>query len=703
MGLQLPRFPEAIHDPISTNTWTVNQPSEKSTSLNSKFKSLREGCYYIRFTQFSQSENSEFLHYNGTMRVQGESSSTIASGDLYFHQTSIGQNSSSPPVTEPNPASGIPIFPINKYRYYIRVTKILEESAPTTGFTFEFELHRYTPRPRLPRWNKEGTYRSTMTWVPAPTGYPSDSDFLTGMVKNSNGMIFGSITMGWVSSILRRATIQIDKVSSAEWPLDNGSGVNWQTIFSSVGWDTKVIQSSSNIDKSGHGGGPDNSWSKAELHAAMLFFKQISESVDLDIEWRYHLLCVEIIEVVPPLGLMYDRLFADCNDVPREGAGISSHWEIPNEDTWGLVKGMRYGKATGPYFRTAVHEIGHACGLDHNNIDNGIMKTTEAIARNAVPPIQFPNNIQWSFAPDDSKRLRHFPDIFVRPGGQEFTTTYEGIPISSGNAIPTPKGLQLEVIPQLETVPLGAPVRVNFSLANTTDVSIPVPLDLSMKQGHVSGAVIDPAGVERTFSSIIKCVDDSKLNRLGPGNTMSHSATLFSGSEGPLFPYPGFFKIIVQVLWEVNGNQTKVRGENTLVVTPPHDNEHAIAAQQVLSTPDAFLVLAIGGDHLKDGISAIQRCLDNKVLKLHFAFIEAKRIGIRFGKRNAELEKAIDLLDESTIMSPAEIKRAAKLIGADNKALPKDTIKSASELLRAKLRDVHADEETLRMVNSIQP
>jgi len=435
----------------------------------------------------------------------------------------------------------------------------------------------------------------------------------------------------------------------------------------------------------------------------MLFFKQNSESVDLDIEWRYHLLCVEIIEVVPPLGLMYDRLFADCNDVPREGAGISSHWEIPNEDTWGLVKGMRYGKATGPYFRTAVHEIGHACGLDHNNIDNGIMKTTEAIARNAVPPIQFPNNIQWSFAPDDSKRLRHFPDIFVRPGGQEFTTTYEGIPISSGNAIPTPKGLQLEVIPQLETVPLGAPVRVNFSLANTTDVSIPVPLDLSMKQGHVSGAVIDPAGVERTFSSIIKCVDDSKLNRLGPGNTMSHSATLFSGSEGPLFPYPGFFKIIVQVLWEVNGNQTKVRGENTLVVTPPHDNEHAIAAQQVLSTPDAFLVLAIGGDHLKDGISAIQRCLDNKVLKLHFAFIEAKRIGIRFGKRNAELEKAIDLLDESTIMSPAEIKRAAKLIGADNKALPKDTIKSASELLRAKLRDVHADEETLRMVNSIQP
>ena len=92
--------------------------------------------------------------------------------------------------------------------------------------------------------------------------------------------------------------------------------------------------------------------------------------------------------------------------------------------------------------------------------------------------------------------------------------------------------MQLDVIPQLETVPLGAPVRVNFSLANTTDVSLPVPIDLSMKRGHVGGTVIDPAGVVRTFSSMLKCVDDSKLSTLGPGNTMSHSATLLADPKG---------------------------------------------------------------------------------------------------------------------------------------------------------------------------
>ena len=35
-GLQLPRLPEAIHDPTSTDTSAVNQPLEGSTSLNFK-------------------------------------------------------------------------------------------------------------------------------------------------------------------------------------------------------------------------------------------------------------------------------------------------------------------------------------------------------------------------------------------------------------------------------------------------------------------------------------------------------------------------------------------------------------------------------------------------------------------------------------------------------------------------------------------
>ena len=45
---------------------------------------------------------------------------------------------------------------------------------------------------------------------------------------------------------------------------------------------------------------------------------------------------------------MYDNSGTDSNNVPREGAAISSHWIVPNSDPWGLIKGMRFGTVAGP-------------------------------------------------------------------------------------------------------------------------------------------------------------------------------------------------------------------------------------------------------------------------------------------------------------------------------------------------------------------
>ena len=54
---------------------------------------------------------------------------------------------------------------------------------------------------------------------------------------------------------------------------------------------------------------------------------------------------------------------------------IASHGLIPDTNDWGLVRGKNLGE-TVVYFRTAVHEIGHAMGLQHNKDDNGFMNTT---------------------------------------------------------------------------------------------------------------------------------------------------------------------------------------------------------------------------------------------------------------------------------------------------------------------------------------
>jgi hypothetical protein len=500
-------------------------------------------------------------------------------------------------------------------------------------------------------WVNEGSFTAVMSWSTAPAGYPASNDYLTGDVKNSSGAVVGRLTMGWISTYFRKATIEIDRVSASEAPLENGSGINWRSIFDTVGWDVTVSESTASLtEPSG------SSWSDAELHQVMLAQR---DSANLDGEWRYHLLAVRFLDSTDR-GIMYDAYASDSNNVPREGAAISSHWVIPNADPWGLVKGQRFGTATSPYFRTAVHELGHAMGLYHNTVDNGFMNTTPTIASAATPATPFPNNVQWSFAPDDEKRLRHYPDIFVRPGGVAFGSASSTTPLITPTDLEVEmEGLELRVSPVLESVPLGAPVRVNLELVNISDQPIVTPASLKMKLGFVQGQVVDPAGTIRTFLPLVHCIEDHPLTLLKPGQSLTHSLTLLRGGQGALFPTSGLYQIKVEVHWDSAGVEASVTGQTDVLVTGTVDASHAAAARQILATPDTLLTLVLGGDHLTDGIAAIQTALKNPVLRPHYAYIEAKRLAKRFGERKANLKIAQELIEKSTVMSPTEAEKAA--------------------------------------------
>lgn len=657
-------------------------------------RSLRCGCYLINY----KPNGSPLVTYDGTLRVECHSNGRTASGDLYQRPIFWLPWPPFPPrpprpilLPGPNPAAGIPILARRSYRYYLEVTQILEHFTFGNSFTLGFRMHRFNKTgPNWSdggTWNLEGEFTALMTWQAAPAGYPSTGNYLEGDVKNSSGTVVGRLTMGWLSQHLRKATIEIDRVAQAEVPLNNGAGIDWKAVGNGIDWDYNVVVSESNIpEPSGE------SWSDAECHAAMLAHREAS--ANLDAEWRFHILAVRLLDSTPR-GIMYDAFATDSNNMPREGAAIASNWIIPNTPDWGLVQGQRFGTVGLAYFRAIVHESGHAMGLYHNTVDNGFMNTTDVIASSGTAANPFPNNIQWSFAADDQKRLRHMPDIYVRPGGLPFGTSYATTPISPTDLMAEVPGLSLEVVPLLESVPLGAPVRVNLSLTNKSDSPMEAPSSLSLGSGFVKGKVSDPSGRVRTFSPLVLCVDDVPFRTLQPGESITNSLTLLRGGQGALFPSPGVHRIIVEVHWDAEGMEATVIGETNVMVTSAVDEAHAVAALKVLSTPDTLLTLVLGGDHLTEGIEAIQTALENPVLRPHFAYTEAKRLAQRFGKRKPDLKKVAQLISESSVMSPPEIKKTAEMIkveGADSapgKNIAK-TLKSKADALKVNddIRDI---------------
>jgi hypothetical protein len=242
--------------------------------------------------------------------------------------------------------------------------------------------------------------------------------------------------------------------------------------------------------------------------------------------------------------------------------------------------------------------------------------------------------------------------------------------VVSADAIVELDDLRLEVEPLLAAIPIGAPVRLTITLRNVGREYILAPSELTLKAGHVSGSVTDPAGGVRSFRPLVRRTD-RRVAELAPAESRRGSMTLLRGGEGHLFPFPGSYTVEVRAEWELDGVAVCARGETSLMILPAADAAHAEAALRIMQTPDAVVTLALGGDHLEEGIAAIQAALDNDVLRPHYAYIEAKRLAAGFKQRTADPVRAAQLVEPGAVMSDAEAEKAAQLVrAASNRTTP---------------------------------
>lgn len=690
----------ACGDMVTGNPWEFLPPCQPGT--------LSTGCYYIRYIPPSVPVPPS-KHYEGTLRLQKSGNYIIASGDLYRRE--LNSNDSFFPLLNPNLCANysIPIFPRDQYAYYLRLTRIIDNNIEKKTIqanleTFHFEQKDHT-------WWEADPLTVELRFCIAMNG----TYYWDGDIKTQAGLVMGRLLMMWIAPFYRQAVLEIDKTHDAEFPRcyppdyplpdpikpvpnPNQKKITWESIFRNIGWDLKVMESDQFIKTQ------DDRWNTCEIHKAMLDFR---DECNLDAQWHYHLLTVGYFERDNMFGIMYSDSTEGFNKIPREGAAVSFKTPCPDDDCYGVFRNKPFYEAGGAFFRTAVHEIGHAMMLRHPNNprENHFMQITNYLAKYHNINEKFPENINWNFSQQDIHLLCHLPDIAIRPGGLSFKTKLYQIPICSRDEVVKAQGLELTVKALHDLVPIGAPVRVDYYLKNTSETKKIIPSSFSIKTGQVSGYVIEPSGTTQEFTTIVRSIGDISTQDIDADDEQIHSVTLLWGTQGPLFPAPGFYRIVIDITWNVNGTWVQACGSTGIMVSGPENEEHARIALRIFSHPDILVTLAVGGDHMEEGNKLIDQAIQNPILKPHYNLLKAKRFSMRFFDRQPNIETACNIIEDETeksetVMSHAEVYRMAKILSWAKNVNPNTQIRMANILLK-KAEKVNAIDKIKKVLKEL--
>ncbi|QEL13210.1 hypothetical protein [Limnoglobus roseus] len=573
---------------------------------------FKEGCYRLTFQP-----TFRIAEFHGTLRVDkhgGEG--TTVSGDLYrFPSIALpaphdadGESPLPFPIPVPFPTRlNIPVYPRNKYSSYWKVTKLTVPLFMPCRITMTVEEYAYT---QPPAGSSDGSFPATpsrtltvvLTKATPPAGF--SGPFFSGTVTQG-GMDRGTITLGWVSSFFRRATVEIGVLAGSvvpdPVPAAGGGTEDFANVFATAGWNVTTIRNPTPIPVPA-GVTATNCWSSADLHAVMLANR--SPSADLDKTWWMHLLMVPA-KMGCGRGVMYDTI-----GVPRDGVASFSDDGYPSGDSsnFGTAENKKQRDVPRAFMRSACHEVGHGFNQQHQEItgfgepgaDNSIMTTSPSVAdvlgtATTGAAGVFPDNIRLGFNEHVRHHLIHFPDPVVRPGGMSFGTGHNTVvPQTDIDRVFLDDDQLALTIESAPRVKLGQPLAVSWKLTNKLGKPIPVPTDLRREALHARITVVTPTGATRTAPPAAIISDAGSIKYLAPGEARSAKTTLFYSSKGFTFRTPGQYTLKLDITWEYRGVPLGVRAEAGVWVDyPVSDADNEIAS--LMLHPDVGAMVATGG------------------------------------------------------------------------------------------------------------
>jgi hypothetical protein len=434
-----------------------------------------------------------------------------------------------------------------------------------------------------------------------PEGYPGPS--FEGTVFQGATPLNAKFSMLWVSDYYRRAKLELENLRGVAIPASAGTN-DFRSVYATTNWDLTVVTGDTDLPLPPRVSATDP-WTRAELHAFMLANR--NPATNLDKEWQFYHVSVPFN--FSPLNGIFGIMFDNIGD-QREGACnfIQNFTEVHNDDRAKL--------------RSAVHEVGHGFNQLHPpnealSSDNSIMSQSGPV-KNVIESSGgvYPDDINFAFNEHDRHHLIHFPDVVVRPGGEdfEFGHTEGSSPEAEDNA--DAAGTELHLKMNNNRLKLGEPLILRIELINNGKHNVRVPANIGTAFHRAEITVSRNGEKARVFRSFVIVCDSQDYKELTPGQSVGSDETIYWDRNGCIFREPGTYLVSATVSWEDDGLPFAAKATGDVWVDYPiTDEDNQIGA--LLLNNEVGKYIALGGNayHLKEAVARLE--LAAKVTKDH--------------------------------------------------------------------------------------